>query len=85
MLGEVLPAARHLPLQVLTMKAQDIYIRLTDPTGKHKPVVNQHRVWDRDRFVANQQRQYGEAAKPGDERLVTVVSRDDYTAYRKGN
>lgn len=28
------------------MDSRDIYIKLTDPTGKHKPVVNAHRVWD---------------------------------------
>ncbi len=34
------------------MDSRDIYIKLTDPTGKHKPVVNAHRVWDA--FVSSQ-------------------------------
>ncbi len=68
------------------MYAQDIFIRLTDPTGKHKPTVTQHRVWDRDRFVRSQQRQYGEGARSEeDRRTVTVVDRAAYTNSRKGS
>lgn len=67
------------------MQAQDIFIRLTDPTGKHKPTVTQHRVWDRGRFVRSMQHQFGEGAKsPEDRRTVTVVDRDAYTTSRKG-
>lgn len=52
---EVLPALVNLPLpRVTAMKAQDMHIRLIDPTGKRQPVINQHRVWDRDRFYAAQ-------------------------------
>ena len=68
------------------MSAQDIFIRLTDPTGKHMPTVTQHRVWDRDRFVRSQQHQFGEGARsPEDRRTVTVVDRDAYIASRKGS
>ncbi|WP_336217285.1 hypothetical protein [Pseudomonas aeruginosa] len=29
------------------MKSEDLYVRLTDPTGKRREVINHHRVWDR--------------------------------------
>lgn len=40
------------------MQAQDIYIKLTDPTGVKDDVVNYHRVWDKDKFVAAQRHQH---------------------------
>lgn len=63
------------------LQCRDIYIRLTDPTGKHKPVVNQHRVWDAERFLHAQIKQYDTDAKPDERRLVTVTTRDDYIAH----
>lgn len=68
------------------MTAQDLFIRLTDPAGKHSPIVTQHRVWDRDRFIRSMQHQFGEGAKSVEDcRTVTVVDRDAYTATRKGS
>ena len=32
------------------MEARDCFIRLADPTEKHKDVINHHRVWDAERF-----------------------------------
>lgn len=52
------------------MESRDIYIKLTDPTGKHKPVVNAHRVWDGARFIDSQHKQYERDAKPEDRRTV---------------
>ena len=45
--------------------SRDIYIKLTDPTGKHKPVVNAHRVWDGARFIDSQHKQYEARRKAG--------------------
>lgn len=59
--------------------ARDIFVKRTDPTGKHKPVVTQHRVWDADLFMAAQVAQHdGDTTKPEDRRLVTIASKDDY-------
>lgn len=67
------------------MNSRDIFIRLDDPAGQQAPVISQHRVWDADRFVASQIHQYGEGAREAaDRRRVSVVSADDYRAYRKG-
>lgn len=57
------------------MQHRDIYIRLTDPNGNHKPVVNHHRVWDAERFIAAQKKQYEQAKKQEDRRIVAVVSK----------
>jgi len=64
------------------MHGQDLYIRVTDPSGTHKPVISQHRVWDADRFLASQQRNYAEARDPAERRIVTVASRTDYINQR---
>lgn len=57
------------------MQPRDIYIQLTDPNGIHKQVVNHHRVWDAERFVAAQKKQYEQAKNEEDRRLVSVVSK----------
>ena len=62
-----------------TITARDIYVKRTDPTGKHKTVVTQHRVWDAELFMAAQVAQHdGEKTKPEDRRLVTIATRSDY-------
>ena len=67
-----------------TIVARDLFVKLTDPTGKQKPVINQHRVWDAERFIAAQVAQHdGEKTKPQDVRLVTVSSAEEYAAARK--
>ena len=38
--------------------ARDLFVKLTDPTGAKKPVINQHRVWDAERFIAAQVAQH---------------------------
>lgn len=66
-----------------SMSPRDIYIELSDPAGKKKPVVNQHRVWDAKRFLASQRKQYsGEDVKPEDRLNVAVVSHDEYLKNR---
>ena len=63
--------------------ARDLYVKRTDPNGKHKPVVTQHRVWDAELFMAAQVAQYdGENTKPEDRRLITVSSAEEYRAAR---
>lgn len=65
------------------MNSRDIYIKLTDPTGKHKTVVNHHRVWDGARFIAGQHQQHNTDAKPGERRVVTEATRAEYQAARE--
>lgn len=64
------------------MKPQDLYLSITDPAGKHKAIVTQHRVWDAARFLAGQQRAYAEQKEPADRRVVMLASRDDYKKAR---
>ena len=67
-----------------TIVARDLFVKLTDPAGKKKPVINQHRVWDAERFIAAQVAQHdGEKTKPEDVRLVTVSSAAEYAAARR--
>lgn len=67
-----------------TMIARDLFVKLTDPTGAKKPVINQHRVWDAERFIAAQIAQHdGEKTKPQDVRLVTVSSAEEFAAARR--
>lgn len=57
------------------MQPRDIHIKLTDPSGKHAPVINHHRVWDAERFVKHQRAIYENAEKPEDRRTVQVVAK----------
>lgn len=63
------------------MEARDCFIRLSDPTGRYQDVINHHRVWDADRFIASQHRQYSTEAKPGEKRIVAQASKSDYNRY----
>jgi hypothetical protein len=65
------------------MVSRDIYIKLTDPTGKRRPVINHHRVWDGARFIAGQHQQHDRDAKPGERRTVTEATRAEYQAARE--
>ena len=66
------------------MKAQDIYIKLTDPTGKHSDVINHHRVWDKNKFYQSQVKLHENKEKPiGDQRTVSLATESDYNAMRK--
>ena len=64
------------------MNHQDIYIRLVDPTGKRQPVVNAHRVWDRQLFITSQKNLHEVKAKPDDKLVVEVVTEADYRAFK---
>lgn len=67
------------------MIAHDLYIRLSDPSGKHGDVINHHRVWDSKRFVDSQAATYqGPKVKNEDQRIVTVATKQDYDEYRNG-
>lgn len=68
-----------------TMTSQDVYIKLTDPTGRHADTISHHRVWDVDRFISTQVEMHsGKKAKPEDIRRVSAITRDEYLAYRRG-
>lgn len=63
---------------------KDIYVRLSDPSGKNKEVVTQHRVWDAGRFLAAMQDQHnGPRVKPEDRRTVGMATKADYDEHRK--
>lgn len=64
------------------LASRDVFIRLTDPTGKRADVINQHRAWDPEAFVASQVKQYDSDAKPDERLLVTVATEADYRKYR---
>jgi len=63
------------------MEARDCFIKLTDPTGKRQPVISAHRVWDADKFIASQHKQYSTDAKPGEKLIVSPASKADYNRY----
>lgn len=66
------------------MKAQDMFIKLVDPAGKHATVINCHRVWDRERFYSAQVKLHEDPEKKiEDRRLVSVVTEADYLASRE--
>lgn len=62
------------------MNAQDLYIKTSDPSQKHSPIVSHHRVWDRDRFIKSQRDMYAKKIDTPDFREVVPV---DEAAYRK--
>ena len=67
-----------------TMEHRDIFIRLVDPTGRNKPIINHHRVWDAERFLQSQVEQYdGAATKAGERRTVSLATREQYQAFKK--
>ena len=58
--------------------------RLADPSGKHKTVINHHRVWDADRFFTAQHEQHnGPKVKEGDRRIVGIATKAEYVELRK--
>ena len=66
------------------MKAQDMFIRLVDPTGKHAPVINAHRVWDRELFYESQVRLHEDPKKKiEDRRLVSAATEAEHQTFRK--
>jgi hypothetical protein len=65
------------------MKGQDLYVRLTDPTGRRKPVINAHRVWDRETFYMTQVKLHETPKDLQDKRLVSIATEADYLAARK--
>lgn len=65
------------------MESRDIYIKLADPQGKKRPVINHHRVWDGARFIAEQHKQHGKDAKPDEIRIVTEATASDYMESRR--
>lgn len=67
------------------MESRDIYIKLSDPAGKRKPVINAHRVWDGARFIDSQHKQHDRDAKPEDRRIVAEATKQEYKAARMGD
>lgn len=56
---------------------RDIYLRHTDKDGKS--YVQQHRVWDADRFITSQMEA---ALKVGGKAMVQQLTREQYATER---
>lgn len=63
---------------------RDIFVKKTDPTGKHRATITQHRVWNAERFMDSQVKQHnGEKTKPEDIRHVSIATAEEYAAARQ--
>lgn len=61
------------------MQHRDIYVRLSDPSGKHADVINSHSVWDVDLFVSAQRERYsGPKVSAADRRVVSLATKQEY-------
>jgi len=61
------------------INARDLFIKLTDPTGKHPTTTSQHRVWDGAAFISSQRHLHdGPDIDPEDRRLVSLATADEY-------
>lgn len=60
----------------------DLYPRYRDPSGKHPDVIEEKRAWDAPRLLAAEQDAYSDLP-PGDFRVVTVATREDYLNTRR--
>lgn len=63
------------------MNPQDLYIQLTDPTGKRQPVINHHRVWDKEKFLESQRKLHEQPKNPADILNVSVSTETQYRAF----
>lgn len=63
------------------MNPQDLYIKLTDPSGKRKPVVNHHRVWDKKAFIEAQHKLHEQPKNSADVLKVSVVTESEYRNF----
>lgn len=63
------------------MVGRDMYIRLSDPTGKHSDIVSHHRVWDVQLFLSAQVKQHTLLQNGDDVRHVDVATEDDYRKF----
>lgn len=64
------------------MNAQDLYVELNDPTGKHGKIITHHRVHDEEKFMASLRKQHEQCEKEEDRRTVSKTSE---LAYRRSN
>ncbi len=64
----------------IKMNTQSIYIKL-EKDGKI--IINQHRVWDKEKFIASQVEQYsGHKVNPEDKYKVSISSEAEYKKFR---
>ncbi|WP_020409863.1 hypothetical protein [Hahella ganghwensis] len=63
------------------MQSKDLYIKLTDPTGNAREVINYHRVHDEACFIASQRRTHEQNAKGADVRKVSLATESEYKAF----
>jgi len=64
------------------MNTQDLYLEYTDPSGSKLPVIQCHRVWDKERFLSSQCKAYMQDVKQEARRIVSVSTRDAYMATK---
>jgi len=64
------------------MQGQDLYLKITDPSGKSGAIVAHHRVWDRERFITAEIKLHSKPEKQEDRRAVTIATEAE---YRKAN
>lgn len=67
-----------------TINGRDLYIRLHNPAcmDRSSDIINHHRVWDASLFIASQHDAYDTKAKPGERRIVTPATVEEYRASR---
>lgn len=63
------------------MNHQDIYLKVSDPSGAHGAIVSHHRVWDRERFLSSQIKMHSKPENPSDRRTVTVSTQREYRTF----
>lgn len=63
---------------------QDLYLKLVDPSGKAVTIINHHRVWNQQLFIASQREQFTKsgAKDQSDFRTVELSSEQEYRASR---
>lgn len=63
------------------MTGSDLFLKLTDPTGKRAPVITHHRVWDGQKFMQTQRQMHEVKAEPNDHREVSQATEAEYQKF----
>lgn len=64
------------------MIVRDVFVKLTDPSRKKPTVINSHRVYDIEKFLAAQKQLHEQAKDEADRRTVTLTTEADYKAFK---
>lgn len=60
------------------MNVSDLYVKLVDPTGKHKDVISHHRVWDGKLFMQRLRDRHEYEEDEADRRVVKLATQAEY-------